>query len=87
MGLMGFVRSGLRENWHIYGVMRDTSAWGFTPTTAVMTQMVGAITMVFLVAVSFLFWLSSLDRKDYVSTDSAEGNSRLAVPKNLGSDS
>ncbi len=61
MGLMGFVRSGLREGWHIYGVLRDTSEWGFTPTTAVMTQMVGGITLVFLAVVSFLFWLSGLN--------------------------
>jgi len=66
MGLMGFVRSGLRENWHIYGVVRDTSEWGFTPTTAVMTQMVGGITLLFLTAVSFLFWLSGLDEKEHV---------------------
>ncbi|MCH8166322.1 MAG: cytochrome ubiquinol oxidase subunit I, partial [Proteobacteria bacterium] len=32
MGLMGFVRSGLRGDWHIYGVMRDTSGWAFTPS-------------------------------------------------------
>ncbi len=66
MGLMGFVRSGLRENWHIYGVVRDTSEWGFTPTTAVMTQMVGGITLLFLTVVSFLFWLSGLDEKEHV---------------------
>ena len=66
MGLMGFVRSGLRENWHIYGVMRDTSEWGFTPTTAVMTQMVGGITLLFLTVLAFLFWLSGLDEKEHV---------------------
>ena len=60
MGLMGFVRSGLRENWHIYGVMRDTSQWAFTPTDAEMARMVGAITLVFLAAVAFLFWLAGL---------------------------
>ena len=26
MGLMGYVRSGLRQHWHVYGVMRDTLA-------------------------------------------------------------
>ena len=24
MGLMGYVRSGLRQHWHVYGVIRDT---------------------------------------------------------------
>ena len=27
MGLMGFIRSGLRGDWHIFGIMRDTSQW------------------------------------------------------------
>ena len=26
MGLMGYVRSGLRQHWHVYGVIRDTLA-------------------------------------------------------------
>ncbi len=26
MGLMGYVRSGLRQHWHVYGVMRDQLA-------------------------------------------------------------
>jgi hypothetical protein len=63
MGLMGFIRSGLRTDWHIYGVMRDTSPWAFTPTNAAMTFHVGIITLLFLGAVAFLFWLSSLAEK------------------------
>ncbi|MDH3734132.1 MAG: cytochrome ubiquinol oxidase subunit I [Gemmatimonadota bacterium] len=60
MGMMAYVRSGLREDWHIYGVMRDTSRWAFTPSIAVMTRMVGGITIAFLAAISFLFWLANL---------------------------
>ncbi|MBI4501691.1 MAG: cytochrome ubiquinol oxidase subunit I [Gemmatimonadetes bacterium] len=60
MGLMGYVRSGLREDWHIYGVMRDTSQWAFTPSYSQMARMVGGITLVFLTAVTFLFWLAGL---------------------------
>ena len=86
MGLMGFVRSGLRENWHIYGVMRDTSEWGFTPTTAVMTQMVGGITLLFLTAVAFLFWLSGLDEKEHVPTEFEETRPRQPVLEPAGSD-
>ena len=63
MGLMGFVRSGLREDWHIYGVMRDTSQWAFTPSNAVMARMVGIITLIFLGSVTFLFWLAGLTGK------------------------
>jgi len=58
IGLMGFIRSGLREDWHIYGVMRDTSQWNFTPTNATMAKMVSLCLVTFLGIVSFLFWLT-----------------------------
>jgi hypothetical protein len=61
IGLMGFIRSGLREDWHIYGVLRDTSQWSFTPTNATMAKMVSSCLLVFLGVVSFLFWLTGLD--------------------------
>jgi hypothetical protein len=61
IGLMGFIRSGLREDWHIYGVLRDTSQWAFTPTNATMAKMVSACLLVFLGVVSFLFWLTGID--------------------------
>ncbi len=58
IGLMGFIRSGLREDWHIYGVLRDTSQWSFTPTNATMAKMVSLCLVTFLGIVSFLFWLT-----------------------------
>lgn len=60
MGMMAYVRSGLRENWHVYGVMEDTSQWAYTPSIGVMVEMVGGITIVFLLAISFLFWIAGL---------------------------
>ena len=60
MGLMGYVRSGLRENWHIYAVLKDTSPWSFTPTLFKMTLIVGLVTMIFFGLTSMVFWLSSL---------------------------
>jgi hypothetical protein len=63
MGLMGFIRSGLREDWHIYGVLRDTSEWAFTPTMAYMGKVVGIVVTLFLSMVAFVFWLSGLAEK------------------------
>ena len=60
MGLMGFIRSGLRSDWHIFGVMRDTSEWAYTPRNFTMTQMVGLAVIVFLVGVAFMFWLGGI---------------------------
>jgi hypothetical protein len=60
MGLMGFIRSGLRGDWHIFGVMRDTSEWSFTPTNFVMTQQVGAAVLLFMIGCAFMFWLGGI---------------------------
>jgi hypothetical protein len=62
MGLMGYVRSGLREDWHVYGVLRDTSESAWTPTNALMARVVGAIVVVFLAIVAASFWLAGLGK-------------------------
>jgi cytochrome bd-type quinol oxidase subunit 1 len=63
IGLMGFIRSGLREDWHVYAVMQDTSASSWTPDNLLMAQMVSICAILFLGAVSFLFWLTSASEK------------------------
>jgi hypothetical protein len=63
MGLMGFIRSGLREDWHVYGVLQDTSEWAWTPTHAYMGRVVGAIVLLFLGLVVFVFWLAGLGER------------------------
>jgi hypothetical protein len=65
MGLMGFIRSGLRGDWHIYGVMRDTSMWSYTPSNFTMTQMVSLSVLVFMLGMAFMFWLGSLASKKH----------------------
>jgi hypothetical protein len=60
MGLMGFIRSGLRMNWHVYGVMQDKSAGAFTPSIAYMGWVVSLIVFLFLSLVAIVFWLGSL---------------------------
>jgi hypothetical protein len=66
MGLMGYVRSGLRQHWHVYGVIRDTSPDAFTPTLGFATQVVSVTVLLFFALIGLVFWLSSLhDRPDY----------------------
>ena len=48
MGLMGYVRSGLRQHWHVYGVIRDQSADAFTPTLGFATQVVSVTVLAVL---------------------------------------
>jgi cytochrome d ubiquinol oxidase subunit I len=63
IGLMGFIRSGLRDNWHIYGVLQDTSQWAYTPTNFTMAWVTSLCTIIFLSVVSFLFWLADFSEK------------------------
>ncbi len=63
MGLMGFIRSGLRGDWHIFGVMRDTSEWAYTPSNFVMTQQVGGAVLLFMIGCAFMFWLGGIAAK------------------------
>ncbi len=69
MGLMGFIRSGLRGDWHIFGIMRDTSQWSYTPSNFVMTQQVGLAVLIFMVSLAFMFWLGSIAAKGYAEKD------------------
>ena len=57
MGLMGYARSGLREGWHIFGVMRDNSPDAFTPSLSSAVNMVSIIMVIFFALVGFIFWL------------------------------
>jgi hypothetical protein len=65
MGLMGYVRSGLRQHWHVYGVMRDNSPDAFTPTLGFATRVVSVTVLIFFALIGVVFWLSSLAGKKY----------------------
>jgi hypothetical protein len=60
MGLMGFARSGIRQHWHVWEVMRDTSAQAATPALGYAANMITACVLIFLGLVAFIFWLGSL---------------------------
>ncbi len=72
MGLMGFIRSGLRGDWHIFGVMRDTSPWSYTPSNYTMTEMVSLAVLVFMVGVAFMFWLGGIAAKNKAPDEPAD---------------
>jgi cytochrome bd-type quinol oxidase subunit 1 len=66
MGLMGYVRSGLRQHWHVYGVVRDTSPDAFTPTLGFATKVVSVTVLEFFILIGVVFWIASLhDLPDY----------------------
>lgn len=63
MGLMGYVRSGIRQHWHVYGVLKDTSTEAFTPTLGFAANVVSATVLIFFTLIAIVFWLSSLGGK------------------------
>jgi hypothetical protein len=63
MGLMGYVRAGLRQHWHVYGVIRDTSVDAFTPTLGYATKVVSVTVLIFFGFIGVVFWLASLSSK------------------------
>lgn len=63
MGLMGYVRAGLRQHWHVYGVMKDTSPDAFTPTLGFAASVVSVTVLIFFIFIAIVFWLTSLSGK------------------------
>lgn len=60
MGLMGYIRSALRQHWHVYTVFRDNSIDAFTPTIGYAAKVVSIATIIFMSIVIFIFWLSTI---------------------------
>jgi len=60
MGLMGYIRSGIRQHWHVTNVFRDNSVDAFTPTLGYAANVVSTGTIIFLALVIFVFWLSTV---------------------------
>ena len=63
MGLMGFARSGIRQHWHVWEVMRDTSDQAFTPALGAAANMISVCVVIFLGMVALIFWLGGLAEK------------------------
>jgi hypothetical protein len=69
MGLMGYARSGLRTHWHVFNVLRDYSSDAFTPPLGFACWVISAIVLVFLLLVSFIFWLAHLGTEGLVEEE------------------
>ncbi|MBF0623183.1 MAG: cytochrome ubiquinol oxidase subunit I [Magnetococcales bacterium] len=61
MGLMGYIRSGIRQYWHIYGRVADESANAYTMTHGDATLIVSSIVVVFFLLVSAVFAMALRD--------------------------
>jgi cytochrome bd-type quinol oxidase subunit 1 len=74
MGLMGFARSGIRQHWHVWEVMRDTSDFAVTPALGYAANMISVCVVVFLGLVAFIFWLGGLAERAVSKPQPAAGN-------------
>ncbi len=60
MGLMGYIRSGIRQHWHVVDVVRDNSVNAITPTLGYAANVVSVAAILFMAMVIFVFWLSQI---------------------------
>ena len=74
MGLMGFARSGIRQHWHVFEVIRDNSPYAATPALGYAANMVTICVVIFLSLVAFIFWLGGLAEKAAHKTPAAGGH-------------
>ncbi len=63
MGLMGYARSAIRQHWHVYGIMRDTSVDAYSPSLGSAANIISLTVIIFFLFIMFIFWLSGLGDK------------------------
>lgn len=60
MSMMGYARSASRTHWHIFGVMRDSSPYAFSPSSGDASLLIVICALIFCLIVSFIFWVATL---------------------------
>ena len=63
MTLMGYARSSSRVHWHVYGVMRDSSQYAFSPALGYAAALMALNTFLFCMLVAFIFWVATMGDK------------------------
>ena len=63
MGLMGYARNAIRQHWHVYQVVQDTSVDAFSPTLGFAARVISVCVLLFLGLIGFIFWLGRLGEK------------------------
>ena len=85
MTLMGYARSSSRVHWHVYGVMRDSSPYAYSPALGYAAAFMALNTFLFCLLVAFIFWVATMGDKGKVPSGSAKGGlPHGAVPAMAG---
>lgn len=74
MALMGYVRSSVRTNWHVFTVMKDNSPDNYIPTIGYAGNMMTFITVLFVLFVLFIFWIANLSTTKQVPPLAVKGS-------------
>jgi len=80
MSLMGYARSSSRVHWHIYGVMRDTSDYAYSPALGYAAAFMSLNTFLFCLLVSFIFYVATMGDKGKGHTKEGPRESSVKIP-------
>jgi hypothetical protein len=85
MTLMGYARSSSRVHWHIYGVMRDTSPYAYSPALGSAAVFMALNTFAFCMLVAFIFWVATMgDKAKAAHGGAAKGELPHGIPALAG---
>jgi cytochrome bd ubiquinol oxidase subunit I len=84
MTLMGYARSSSRVHWHVYGVMRDSSQYAFSPALGYAAAFMALNTFLFCMLVAFIFWVATMGDKGKAGQGAAKGELPHGMPAMAG---
>jgi cytochrome bd ubiquinol oxidase subunit I len=87
MTLMGYARSSSRVHWHVYGVVRDTSPYAFSPALGYAAGIMALCTFFFCMIVAFIFWVATMGDKAKASSVSSKEALPHGMPAMAGASS
>jgi hypothetical protein len=60
-------------HWHVYGVMRDSSQYAYSPALGYAAAFMSLNTFVFCLLVAFIFWVATMGDKGKAVETSGKG--------------
>jgi cytochrome bd-type quinol oxidase subunit 1 len=81
MGLMGYARNAIRQHWHIYQVVQDTSVDAFSPNLGFAARVISVCVLLFLALVGFVFWIGRLSEHGALAEEAALVPERPPMPE------
>ena len=79
MTLMGYARSSSRVHWHVYGVLRDSSPYAYSPALGSASLIMAFCTFFFCILVAFIFWVATMGDK----AKTAQGGGKSELPEGI----